>query len=133
MTISNKCVFVSAVPPHPVITTIPHASNTQPPLFKLGKQYQFACTATGNPLPTVSWYWLQCERGDLACKPSRNNETRFIEVPETSIMRPTTNEAIVLVDGYTESGVFRCVAKSTKYLAKDFVIDMEYKLTGEWT
>ena len=47
-------------------------------------------------------------------------------------MRPRTNEAIVNVAGYTESGVFRCVAKSSKYLAKDFVIDMEYKLTGKW-
>ena len=121
------------VKPHLFVSTQPHSFNTKPPLFTLGQSYQLNCTASGYPIPEVSWYWSPCDPGDLICNTAKKNDSQWTAVSDRFIDRLKPNEVILVTYNVRESGNYRCMAQSSKFTQREFWTDMEYKLTGKTT
>ncbi|XP_078268694.1 vascular endothelial growth factor receptor kdr-like isoform X2 [Rhinoraja longicauda] len=102
-----------------------NVASPEEKVYQLGKNYPLTCTASGSPIPDVSWEWQPCDTTRSTCNPSNdeiitisNTEkipgNRIKILPQkTEVMQNKTKivSRLTVVESKL-SGIYYCLARN---------------------
>ncbi|XP_022091569.1 uncharacterized protein LOC110979807 [Acanthaster planci] len=127
VTVSKTVIVSVIVRPVVTITSWPLPTNTDPPLYLAGESYTFNCSATGKPLPTVRWKYVDCPQNSINCNSGKHhNRWTPVDGPGS---QPEPGRPAVLPVTSPQPRIYRCCAESPKFLNLDTCRDVHFKMT----
>ncbi|XP_038063285.1 uncharacterized protein LOC119733977 isoform X2 [Patiria miniata] len=135
VTVSKSVIVTVTVKPVVTITSWPLPTNTDPPLYMAGEDYLFNCSATGNPVPTVRWMYINCPNNSINCNAGRRHNRRNHGTPldgvsggHSGVQQEPGRPALLQVTS-PQARIYRCCADSPKFPGLDSCQDIHFKMT----